>query len=86
MVDAVVNQARIWGFFCEQSNQNWQICAREGFGNWTLEQAEDRWILSIRGIPQIYLYASEAIAFLELRYHALPQEKDSPANSEKVEE
>jgi hypothetical protein len=35
---------------------------------WILQQDEDRWILIVGNVPQIRLYTSEAIAFLEARW------------------
>ena len=86
MIDRVINQARIWGFSCEQSDRNWQIFPRDKHKHWFLEQSEDRWVLSIRSVPQICFHSSEAIAFLELRYNAFQKDKKRGNNKDEIEE
>ncbi|MEM9538205.1 MAG: hypothetical protein AAGA60_01700 [Cyanobacteria bacterium P01_E01_bin.42] len=86
MIDTVINQARLWGFSCGQNNQDWQIFPRDTSKSWFLEQREERWILIVRGVPQIYFHPSEAIAFLELRYRDIQQEKVKMENINPLEE
>ncbi|WP_052055225.1 hypothetical protein [Myxosarcina sp. GI1] len=67
--DLVVSQARVWGFICNyrESNSSWSIAPKKISQRWRLLQAEDRWVLMIGEVSQLYLNAEEAIAFLEAR-------------------
>jgi hypothetical protein len=73
MRDLVISQAQRLGFTCELTadNQNWQVVCRLPTENWELYPFEDRWLLSVKKVPQMYLSASEAIGFLERRHRFL---------------
>lgn len=72
MINSVVKQARRLGFICHINGEKiWQITPPQGKGNWRLEQKDNIWVLSVRGIPQVYLHDAEVLAFLELRYAAM---------------
>lgn len=68
MLAPVINQAKKWGFICQQrqqSNSSWLILPQKDSQRWKLEQVEDSWILAVEDVPQLRLHAQEAIAFLE---------------------
>ena len=66
LLDPVVNKARTWGFICQcQESNSWLILPQNPDQIWKLQQVEERWILSVRDVPQLCLHAQEAIAFLE---------------------
>ncbi len=68
LLNLVVSQAKTWGFICQCQESNlWQINPQQTSQKWQLKQDEDRWILSVEGVPQLRLDTEEAIAFLESR-------------------
>ena len=74
LINDFVTQARQWGFICEaDSQQRWQIFSTRDRATWQLGQDHQKWILSIRGVPQISLNRAEAIRFLQLRRGSLNQ-------------
>ncbi|MEM9510204.1 MAG: hypothetical protein AAGA16_21385 [Cyanobacteria bacterium P01_E01_bin.35] len=65
MSDILITKAKCWGFVCQHDDSNsWLILPQKANQRWKLQQAEDRWILSVRDVPQIILNTEEAIAFL----------------------
>jgi hypothetical protein len=44
---------------------NYQILPKQATRRWKLQQAGDRWLLIVGGVPQIHLHLPEAIAFLK---------------------
>ncbi|MCA1994260.1 MAG: hypothetical protein LDL41_19770 [Coleofasciculus sp. S288] len=68
MTKSVFNQARVWGFICDRDQKgNWRILPQQKTQRWELQLAGNRWLLLIGDVPQVNLYSSEAIAFLERR-------------------
>ncbi len=74
MSDPILSQAKRWGFRCQRTAAGpWQITPVDG--DWVLEQRSDspqegscqRWLLSIKGVPQVSLDSTEVLAFLKLR-------------------
>lgn len=66
MSDPILSQAKRWGFLCQRTAAGpWQITPLAG--DWLLEQRSDRWLLSIKGVPQVSLDSTEVLAFLKLR-------------------
>lgn len=64
----VLNQAQSWGFVCNVSLQGrWQIFPQDQTEQWKLQQLEEKWLLTVNGIPQLNLHPSEIITFLERR-------------------
>lgn len=58
-------QAQQLNFPCVQDRQGkWQITSPSPQAAWQLHQTEDRWILSIKEVPQIRLSTAEAVTFL----------------------
>jgi hypothetical protein len=54
LINDFVTQARQWGFICEADpQQGWQIFSTRDRTTWQLDQDRQKWILSIRGVPQI---------------------------------
>ncbi len=69
MLDPVISQAREWGFICQRQESNsWLILPQQSNQKWRLQQIAERWILIVGDVPQLRLYAEEAIAFLEARW------------------
>ncbi len=68
MLDPVISQAMIWGFICDCQESKSLLISPQPNQRWKLQQDEDRWILMVGNVPQLRLYASEAIAFLEARW------------------
>ncbi|TVQ64737.1 MAG: hypothetical protein EA366_00800 [Spirulina sp. DLM2.Bin59] len=80
MSDPILSQAKRWGFCCQRTAAGpWQITPTQG--DWVLEQRSDavneglsqRWLLSIKGVPQVSLDATEVLAFLKLRIGGNPR-------------
>lgn len=68
MRQTVLNQAKAWGFVCQEDTQNsWLIFPQKPKERWKLKSVEDRWLLIIGDVPQVHLHPHEAIAFLERR-------------------
>ena len=68
MEKPVLEEAKSLGFPYQLSEENyWHILPTQPKETWKLTEAESRWILSIKNIPQLYLNSEEAIAFLALR-------------------
>lgn len=68
MRETVLNQAKAWGFICEQETQNtWHILPQSPTERWKLKSVGDRWLLIVADVPQINLHPHEAIAFLDRR-------------------
>lgn len=67
--DSVVSQARTWGFICQCQGASWLIFPRQTNQRWKLQQVENRWILSVGDVPQLYLHSQEASSFL--KHHRL---------------
>jgi hypothetical protein len=68
VTDLVLLQARQLNFVCRKNEQgNWQILPARSRDRWQLNFVEDRWVLSIDGIPQIWLSVQDAIKFLQDR-------------------
>lgn len=68
MREAVLNQAKSWGFICEEDTQGiWQILPQQSTERWKMQLVEERWLLIIGDVPQINLHPYEAISFLERR-------------------
>lgn len=56
------------GCFCEKHKEgNWRIYVRGHQDYWYLQQESERWLLVIRGIPQIWFQPAEVIAFIKRR-------------------
>lgn len=72
MSDLVLIQAQQLNFPCVQDDQGkWQVSSPRPQDMWQLHQAEERWILTLKGVPQIRLSTSEAIKFLLNQAHSL---------------
>lgn len=68
MIEQVVNQAIAWGFPCQQNTEgNWYISPKQQRERWQLSQSEERWLLSIDKIPQLYLVSDAVLTFLQGR-------------------
>ncbi len=50
---------------CEENY--WHILPTQPKETWKLTEADSRWILSVKNIPQLCLNSEEAIAFLAMR-------------------
>ena len=62
----VLERAKILGFTAQLNEENlWQISSTISQQTWKLTEAELRWVLSVKNIPQLMLNQQEAIAFLE---------------------
>ncbi|MGL5943765.1 MAG: hypothetical protein ACRC2S_26045 [Waterburya sp.] len=69
MLHPLISQAKKWGFICHfQESKLWLILPQQSNQRWNLQQNEDRWILIVGNVPQLRLYTSEAIAFLQARW------------------
>jgi hypothetical protein len=72
MKDPVVSQAQSLGFACKfTESRGWKILPKHPSETWSLFQVEARWLLSVRGIPQIYLPPSDTLTFLKYRHRIL---------------
>jgi hypothetical protein len=70
MRNTVLNQAKAWGFICEEETQGiWQILPQQPTERWKMQLVGDRWLLIVGDLPQVNLHHHEAIAFLERRRH-----------------
>ena len=68
MEKTVLKEAKRLKFFYQLSKENnWNILPKCPKETWKLTEADSRWILSIKNIPQLYLNSEEAIAFLAVR-------------------
>ena len=68
MEKPVLKEAKSLGFPYQLSEENcWQILPKRRGATWKLTEADSRWILSLKNIPQLYLASEEAIAFLAMR-------------------
>lgn len=68
MRETVLNQAKSWGFVCEEDTQGtWHILPRQPTERWRMKLVGDRWLLLVGDVPQINLHPHEAITFLERR-------------------
>jgi hypothetical protein len=68
----VISQARKFGFTCQLNDEGlWEISASSPQQRWKISQFEERWLLSISNIPQMYLTSSEVELFLKRRYSFL---------------
>jgi hypothetical protein len=68
MRETVINQAKKWGFICQQTAPDvWIILPQQPKEKWKLELVEDRWLLIVKDIPQIYFHPHEVLAFLDRR-------------------
>ena len=56
-----------------ESQNRFHIFSQQKGEDWKLTQSGDKWILSNRGVPQIYRSNNEAIIFLESRYRLFNQ-------------
>ena len=64
--NSVLETAKSMGFASQVDREHhWQISPINSQETWKLTAAESRWILSIKGIPQLLLNPKEAIAFLK---------------------
>jgi hypothetical protein len=62
----LLERAKSLGFTAQLNEANiWQILPKTSQETWKLTEAESRWILSVRNIPQLILNLPEAITFLE---------------------
>ena len=69
MRESVVSQAKSWGFTCQlTASGNWQIFSPQPKERWQLSELENRWMLKLGNVPQIYLTHPEALRFLERRF------------------
>lgn len=72
MVNPVILQAQRGDFSCYQSEQGeWVILPNSEEQDWQLVQQQERWILTVQGVPQISLDDADAINFLRLRQQQL---------------
>jgi hypothetical protein len=69
MEERILNQAKIWGFICKLDKQGkYQILPQVSTERWKLQLAEEeRWLLFVGDIPQIFCHPSDVLAFLERR-------------------
>ena len=68
MIQSLLNQADPECYRIECLSQgNCQILPKQSTGRWKLQQAGDRWLLIVGGVPQINLHPPEVIAFLKRR-------------------
>ena len=68
MKETVFNQAKSWGFVCEEDTQGtWYILPQQPTERWRMQLVGDRWLLLVGDVPQINLHPHEAITFLERR-------------------
>ena len=68
MMESLLSQADPECCLIERDNQgNCQIVPKQSTERWKLQQAGDRWLLIVGGVPQVNLSQPEAIAFLEHR-------------------
>ena len=70
MDNSVVTFAKKLGCICKQTQyEKWEISSSAKAETWKLARTEERWLLSINSIPQLYLSDQQAITFLERRYN-----------------
>lgn len=68
MEKPVLKEAKRLKFLYQLSRENnWHILPKCSKETWKLTEADSRWILSVKNIPQLYLNRDEAIAFLAMR-------------------
>ncbi len=68
MKKLVLEEAKRLKFLYQLCEENyWHILPTQPKETWKLTEADSRWILSVRNIPQMYLNHEEAIAFLAIR-------------------
>ncbi len=68
----VLKRAKSLGFTAQLNEANiWQISPKTSQETWKLTEAESRWILNVRNIPQLMLNLPEAIAFLESQHNII---------------
>ncbi len=76
MVETVLSQATEWGFVSNENIQGKrQILPQHQTERWQLQQAGDRWMLLVGGVPQVNLQPYEALAFLERRLSILKRDR-----------
>lgn len=69
MDESVIQLAKQLGFECQtNSHGSWQIFSVHKCENWQLTQSENKWILSIKDVNQVYLNSYEAMKFIKRRY------------------
>ncbi|MEM8720828.1 MAG: hypothetical protein AAGE84_16285 [Cyanobacteria bacterium P01_G01_bin.39] len=72
MPNLVISRAKSLGFICQyQEPKSWLILPQQAKQRWKLQQLEDRWILSVRDIPQINLTTEQAIDFILMQSRKL---------------
>ena len=68
MENLVVSLGKKLGCICKQTkDRRWEIISPTPGETWKLSRTEQRWILSLNGVPQMYFSDQEAIQFLERR-------------------
>ncbi len=68
MEKPVLKEAKRLKFLYQLCEENyWHILPTQPKETWKLTEADSRWILSVKNIPQLYLNLEEAIAFLAMR-------------------
>ncbi len=68
MEKLVLEEAKRLKFLYQLCEENyWHILPTQPKETWKLTEADSRWILSVKNIPQLYLNHEEAIAFLATR-------------------
>ena len=68
MEKPVLKEAKRLKFLYQLCEENyWHILPTQPKETWKLTEADSRWILSVKNIPQLYLNSEEAIAFLAMR-------------------
>lgn len=83
-MESLLSQAEFWQFLVEYNRQGfWQILPQQPDRAWKLQQADDKWLLIVGGVPQVNLQVSEAKAFLERRR---PNDLYRKQNSRKLRE
>ncbi|MDM9384979.1 hypothetical protein QUB80_30440 [Chlorogloeopsis sp. ULAP01] len=67
MEERILSQAKIWGFICKLDKQGkYQILPQIPTERWKLQLAEEeRWLLFVGDIPQVFCRPSDVLAFLE---------------------
>lgn len=69
MNDRTFEIAKRWGFVCDfDIHGKYQIFPHRADEKWELQLVDERWLLVVGDVPQVFCYPSEAIAFLERRY------------------
>lgn len=77
MMESLLSQADPECCRIERDYQgNCQILPKQSTGRWKLQQAGDRWLLIVGGVPQVNLHLPEAIAFLKRRCLSLSTRKE----------